>query len=119
MRYRFIDEVKGTYPLGLLCRVMRVSKSAYHAYRSGKTYVLSAAKAELSTQVEAVFYQHRRRYGSRRIMAELLAQGISVGRASGSFTDAPPCVESDCAASFSSINNGFTPQRQSFSESVA
>lgn len=66
MRYRFIDEVKGTYPLGLLCRVMRVSKSAYHAYRSGKTYVLSAAKAELSTQVEAVFYQHRQRYGARR-----------------------------------------------------
>ncbi len=61
MRYRFIDTAKGDYPLYLLCRVMRVANSAYHAYRSGKTHVLSAAKAELSTQVEAVFYQHRRR----------------------------------------------------------
>ena len=42
--------------------------------------MLSRVKAELSKQVEAVFYQHRRRYGARRIGAELLAQGIRVGR---------------------------------------
>ncbi len=59
---------------------MRVSPSAYHAYASGKTYVLSSVKAELGKRVEAVFYQHRRRYGARRIRAELAAQGISVGR---------------------------------------
>ena len=59
---------------------MRVSPSAYHAYRSGKTYVPSRTKAAVAAQVEAVFYQHRRRYGARRICAELLAQGISVGR---------------------------------------
>ncbi len=81
VRYRFIDEAKDTYPIGLVCRVMRVSPSAYHAYASGKTYVLSRAKAAIASQVEAVFYQHRRRrYGSRRIQAELLAQGIGGGR---------------------------------------
>ncbi|MCP9495184.1 MAG: IS3 family transposase [Pyrinomonadaceae bacterium MAG19_C2-C3] len=63
-----------------MCRVMRVSRSAYHGYASGKTYVLSQAKAAVASQVAAVFYQHRRRYGSRRIQAELLAQGTSVGR---------------------------------------
>jgi transposase InsO family protein len=59
---------------------MRVSPSAYHAYASGKTYVLSPVKSELAKQVEAVFYQHRRRYGARRVRAELAAQGIGVGR---------------------------------------
>ncbi len=59
---------------------MRVSPSAYHAYVSGTSYVLSQAKAALAKQVEAVFYQHRRRYGARRICAELAAQGSSVGR---------------------------------------
>ena len=59
---------------------MRVSPSAYQAYASGKTYGLSPEKAALAKHVEAVFYQHRRRYGSRRIGAELRAQGISVGR---------------------------------------
>ena len=58
---------------------MRVSESAYHAYRSGKSYVLSAQKADVAKQVEAVFYQHRRRYGARRIAAELAAQGSPVG----------------------------------------
>ena len=59
---------------------MRVSASAYHAYRSGKSYVLSEQKSDVAKQVEAVFYQHRRRYGARRIAAELKAQGSAVGR---------------------------------------
>jgi len=59
---------------------MRVSRSAYHAYTSDKSYVLSTAKAQLATQVKEVFFAHRRRYGARRIRAELMAQGTSVGR---------------------------------------
>lgn len=59
---------------------MRVSRSAYHAYASRKSYALSAAKAEIAEKVEAVFYSHRRRYGSRRIAAELRAEGTRVGR---------------------------------------
>lgn len=59
---------------------MRVSRSAYHAYASGKSYVLSRAKTALARQVEEVFYLHRRRYGSRRIHAELKAQGSKIGR---------------------------------------
>jgi transposase InsO family protein len=59
---------------------MRVLASAYHAYVSGKSYVLSDQKSDLAKQVQAAFYQHRRRYGARRIRAELKAQGIGVGR---------------------------------------
>ncbi len=59
---------------------MEVSTSAYHAYASGASYVLSAAKTALAKQVEAVFYLHRRRYGSRRIHAEMVAQGGKIGR---------------------------------------
>ncbi len=59
---------------------MRVSASAYHAYQSGKSYVLSTAKQAVAAQIEAVFYLHRRRYGARRIAAVLKAQGIRVGR---------------------------------------
>lgn len=80
MRYRFIGEEKACYPLGLLCRVMRVSQSAYHAYQSGKSYVVSPTKAALGGRVKAVFDRHRRRYGARRIVAELKAEGVRVGR---------------------------------------
>ncbi|MBA2734054.1 MAG: IS3 family transposase [Acidobacteria bacterium] len=41
---------------------------------------MSEQKAAVAKQVEEVFYQHRRRYGSRRIVAELAAQGNPVGR---------------------------------------
>lgn len=59
---------------------MRVSRSAYHADASGKSYVLGAAKTELARKVEDLFRLHRRRYGSRRIRAQLAAQGTKVGR---------------------------------------
>jgi len=75
-----IDKDKGASPVALLCRVLRVSESAYYAHASGKSYGLSAQKAEIAKQVKEVFDAHRRRYGSRRIQAELAAQNIKVGR---------------------------------------
>lgn len=59
---------------------MKVARSAYYAYRSAKTYVLSAKKAAIAAQVTEVFTEHRRRYGSRRVTAELKARGVTVGR---------------------------------------
>ena len=59
---------------------MQVSRSAYHAYQSGKSYVVSVTKAALGEGVKAIFYRHQRRYGSRRIAAEFKAEGVSVGR---------------------------------------
>jgi transposase InsO family protein len=59
---------------------MEVSRSSYHAYMRGKTYVPSAAKVAIGEQVKDVFYLHRRRYGTRRIGAQLKAEGVRVGR---------------------------------------
>ncbi len=64
----------------MLCRVMKVARSAYYSYRSAKTYVLSQKKAAVAKQVKEVFAEHRRRYGSRRVTAELKARGVTVGR---------------------------------------
>ena len=80
VRYEFIAAESRTYPVRVLCRVMRVSRSAYYAYQSGTSYVLSAAKTKLAAHVEEAFYLHRRRYGSRRIAAELKAQDVTIGR---------------------------------------
>ena len=63
-----------------LCRVLRLSEAAYYAWYKGKTYRLSQKKSNLADQVKAVFYLHRRRYGARRISAELKAEGVAVGR---------------------------------------
>jgi hypothetical protein len=59
---------------------MEVSKSAYHAYVRGQSHALSAKKAETGERVKDVFYRHRRRYGTRRIAAQLKAEGVRAGR---------------------------------------
>jgi len=59
---------------------MKTSEAAYYAWRNGQTYRLSRIKTEIGAAVKEVFYLHRRRYGARRISAELKAEGIAVGR---------------------------------------
>jgi transposase InsO family protein len=57
-----------------------VSEAAYYAWYKGKTYRFGRKKSELAAAVKDVFYLHRRRYGARRISAELKAEGLAVGR---------------------------------------
>lgn len=60
--------------------MLRVSRSAYHDYRAGRSCVVSPRKAALGERVRVVFYGHRRRYGARRIAAQLRAEGVRAGR---------------------------------------
>ncbi len=50
---------------------MRVSLSAHYAYARGATYRETPAQKACREKVRTCFYVHRRRYGSRRIAAEL------------------------------------------------
>jgi transposase InsO family protein len=63
-----------------LCQTLEVNRSSFYAWQEGKTYVLKAEKARIRNEVKTVFYEHKRRYGSRRIEAELKGSGIPVGR---------------------------------------
>ncbi|NEU67144.1 IS3 family transposase [Spirosoma agri] len=49
-------------------------------YRRGDRYQLTQYQTNKQQLVEQVFVQHKRRYGSRRITAELKEQGCVVGR---------------------------------------
>lgn len=50
---------------------MKVSVSAFYAFRRGATYQKTTAQKDLDERVRECFYIHRRRYGTRRIAAEL------------------------------------------------
>lgn len=50
---------------------MKVNRSAYYAYASHRTFRESAKKAACAARVRTCFWFHRRRYGTRRIAAEL------------------------------------------------
>jgi len=59
---------------------MKVTRSAYYAYRNELSYQKSPEEIELGKQVKEVFLESRRRYGSRRITVALQKKGIKVGR---------------------------------------
>lgn len=50
---------------------MKVSNSAFYAYRRGATYRKTKRQNELDERVRTCFYFHRRRYGTRRLAVEL------------------------------------------------
>ncbi len=78
--YRFIDKQKGQYPLALLCVVLKVRRSCYYAWKNEQTFRICSRERGLQQQVAAVFRQHKRRYGSRRIAAALGQQGCRISR---------------------------------------
>ena len=63
-----------------LCFVLDISRSAYYRYQRGESYQQSTIKQQQQQRVEQVFNDHKRRYGSRRIVAELQGQGYQIGR---------------------------------------
>jgi transposase InsO family protein len=50
---------------------MKISLSAFYAFRRGQTFQKTARRAALDERVRTCFYFHRRRYGTRRIAVEL------------------------------------------------
>ena len=72
--YRFIAGEATIYPAAVLCRVLGVSRSGYYAWRERPV-----RQDQLAPKEEEVFWQNSRRYGSRRITAELRDQTV-VGR---------------------------------------
>ena len=59
---------------------MQVSRSAYYAWRAKRERAIETEGVFQAKQVKDCFEEHRRRYGSRRITAELKSRGIEIGR---------------------------------------
>ena len=75
MKYVFIMENKKFYTIEMMCRVMKVSRSAYHRWQSGKTFKRENRKKNMKSEIQDIYFEHKQRYGSPRIAAELRAIG--------------------------------------------
>jgi transposase InsO family protein len=78
--YRFIRSEEANHAVRLMCSVLRVSRSAYYAWRDGKTHAGGDSDAKLVVHIKAIHRRHKGRYGSPRITAELRDQGFVVNR---------------------------------------
>lgn len=74
----FIESQRRFYPVRLLCQVLEVVPSRYYAWR--KRPAGAAAVPAWETAAVAAFDRHKRRYGTRRLRAELRGEGHAVGR---------------------------------------
>jgi len=67
------------YPITVLCRCMRVSKSGYYYWKNTPQSPRSRQNDKILLKIIQAFKTSRKIYGSPRIYAELKAQGIRVG----------------------------------------
>jgi putative transposase len=80
MMYQFVKKHSLEYPVGVLCEVLGVSRSAYYAHASRQPYRPTAQKEQQQTAIKDLFMEHKRRYDSRRIVKALRAKGERIGR---------------------------------------
>ncbi len=79
-RYRFIHEEKAIYAGALLCRVLRVGRSAYYTWARRGVSARTRADERLMFQIAAAYTRSRRTYSAPRVHAELRAQGSRCAR---------------------------------------
>ena len=80
MRYVALEEQAREYPVRSLCRLLQLSPSGYYAWRGRPA---SRRVKENERLVAAMREVHRTldpAYGSPRMHAELVSQGLSCGR---------------------------------------
>lgn len=80
MKYQFIDEHRGVYRLKRMCKVLKVSRSGYYAWRKRKPSMREEANRELLRYIWEVHRESRETYGSPRITNALNEQGIVCGK---------------------------------------
>lgn len=80
MRFAFIDAEKACYPIPILCRVMKVSRSGYYAWRNRHASTHEQEDEALRGEVLEIFETSNGTYGSPRVHADLAQRGTRVGR---------------------------------------
>lgn len=79
-RFQFVDQERASYPVNLLCRLLKVSRSGYYAWRRRPASARRLADEVLGEQIRSFHRASRRTYGAPRIHADLIDAGVRVGR---------------------------------------
>jgi transposase InsO family protein len=80
MRFRCIEDQRGSWPVRVLCETLEVSASGYYAWRGRPESPRAVANRALLADIRRIHEQHRHRYGAPRVHAVLQAEGRPVSR---------------------------------------
>ena len=87
MRCAFLEQQRGAFPLGLMCRVLAVRRSSYYAWRRRPPSARARADAVWLARIRALYAASDQTYGSVRIHralhAETQAAGVPAGVPAG------------------------------------
>jgi putative transposase len=79
MRFRAIHRQRRRYPIGLMCRMLDVSRGGYYAWRDRGESARALRDRKLLREIREIHTGFRRAYGSPRVHAELHDRGHSCG----------------------------------------
>jgi putative transposase len=79
--FRFIAAKRAEHSIKIMCRVLGVSRSGFHAWAKREPSARAVADAALTGRIAEIHAESLKTYGSPRVHAELrLEHGIRVGR---------------------------------------
>jgi putative transposase len=71
---------QASHSIAMMCRVLGVTESGYHAWRVRPASRHATEDRELLERIHGIYDESRATYGAPRVHAELAAQGVHVGR---------------------------------------
>ncbi len=80
MRYICIDRRRYQYPVSMMCRLLKVSKSGYYAWRVRPESLRAKTDRQLTRVIRRLHAQSKCVYGSPKMSAELQDEGYRCGR---------------------------------------
>jgi transposase InsO family protein len=78
--YLAIVHMEQDHEVSVVCQTLNVSRSAYYDWRKRATGPRQREDSHLNQLIDEVFWEHKRRYGARRIAKELEATGRACSR---------------------------------------
>ena len=76
MRFEFIATHKKAFPVTTMCRILEVSRTGYYDWCKRPPSARELSNRQLDIHIQAIFIEHKGRYGSPRITEELIDRSI-------------------------------------------
>jgi putative transposase len=80
VKFAFVKEHQQRWPVSVMCRVLKVTRSGFYAWRRRKPSARSQRHEALLRKIRQVHQENRELYGSPRVHRALLINGESVSR---------------------------------------
>ena len=80
MKYGFIRDYAGRWPVVHLCRLLGFQRSAYYDWQGRPCKIIPPEELALRWRMKALFSASRDSLGSRTLMRNLREEGFEIGR---------------------------------------